>query len=86
MRKNKKLAKALNKWLKCNEELRKINSYLYEHTELFEQDNMFDYNDELYAFFAGKITRFTREQNELYDKVTTNFAIFMKEVELFGGE
>lgn len=70
MNRDEELLKVINKWLYHNEKLRQINKYLYEHTELFEQQYMTDYLDELYAFFAGKITRFTRDYNLLTSKLS----------------
>lgn len=61
----KKKNKYIYKWLHYNDKLREINKYLFEHTELFEQKYMTDYEEELFNFFAGKIQRFTKDENKL---------------------
>lgn len=60
-----KTLKILNKWIKLNSQLRELNSYIYNETELFEEKNMMDYRENLFNFFAGKITRFTKDENKL---------------------
>lgn len=63
--KTKELMLFVNKWKKLNNKMREVNKYLYEHTELFERTYMFEYNEELFHFFAKKITRYAKEENEL---------------------
>lgn len=67
---NKKCMKAINKWLYYNEKLKEINNYLYTNTELFEQEKMYEYRESLFRFFAGKITRFSKDYNELMEKLS----------------
>lgn len=64
MRENE-LIKFIYKWKYHNNKMREINKYLYDHTELFERKYMCDYNEELFHFFAKKITRYAKEENEL---------------------
>lgn len=59
-------------WLNANEKLQTINSYLYEHTELYESYSMTGYKEDLFNFFAGKITRFGRDNNNLF-KILANY-------------
>lgn len=61
----KKKNKYIYKWLYYNNKLREVNKYLFEHTELYEQKYMTDYDEELFNFFAGKIQRYTRDENKL---------------------
>lgn len=61
----KKKNKYIYKWLYYNNKLREINKYLFEHTELYEQKYMTDFEEELFNFFAGKIQRYTRDENKL---------------------
>ncbi len=60
----------IEQWLYLNEKLRELNKFLYEHTELFEEKYMSDYKEELYSFFAGKITRFTNDYNRLFERLS----------------
>lgn len=60
-----KTIKLITEWIETNEKLRKINNYLFENTELFEEKYMNDYREETFRFFAGKITRFTNDYNKL---------------------
>lgn len=85
MNNKKKLMLALNKWLYHNNKMREINKYLYDHTELFEAQRIEDYKEELFSFFAGKITRYTKDENNLYEKLTVKEALELKEYQLFGG-
>lgn len=55
------------KWIKANNELKEINKFLYENTELFEGKTELDYKNELYRFFAAKITRFAKDEHQLMD-------------------
>lgn len=61
----KKKNKYIYKWLYYNNKLREINKYLFEHTELYEQKYTTDFEEELFNFFAGKIQRYTRDENKL---------------------
>lgn len=63
------LLELIVEWMHHNDKLREINKYLYEHTELFEKKYENQYNFDLYDFFAGKITTFTRNYNELTKKL-----------------
>lgn len=64
------LLELIVEWMYHNEKLREINKYLYEHTELFEKRYENNYNFDLYDFFAGKITTFTRNYNELTKRLS----------------
>ena len=44
---------------------REINKLLYEKTELFEGKTHLDFKEDLHNFFAKKICRFQKEENEL---------------------
>lgn len=54
-------------WLYHNEKMKVINKYLFDHTELYEQKYMTDFRDSLFRFFAGKITRFSKDYNKIYE-------------------
>lgn len=54
-------------WLYHNEKMKEINKYLFDHTELYEQKYMTDFRDSLFRFFAGKITRFSKDYNKIYE-------------------
>lgn len=60
------------KWLEYNEKQKEITNYLYNHTELFEEKYEDDFKTELFNFFAGKITRYTRDYNKLFQEILTN--------------
>lgn len=66
------LAIVIGKWITTNQKLKEINKYLYEHTELFECKYEQDYQTELYNCFAKKITRFTKDEKEIYEKMKTS--------------
>lgn len=60
-----KLLELIKEWLHHNDKLRQINKYLYDHTELFENKYEMDFQTDKHNFFAKKITRYTKEENEL---------------------
>lgn len=60
----------ISEWLYHNEKLKEINKYLFNHTELYEQKYMTDFRDELFRFFAGKITRFSKDYNKIYSMLS----------------
>ena len=64
---NRKCKEGIAEWINTNEKLKEINNYLFENTELFEQKYEDEYRTELYKFFAGKITRFSRDYNQLME-------------------
>lgn len=39
---------------------------MYQHTEYFENTIIYDFEEELHDFFSKKITRFTKENNQIY--------------------
>lgn len=84
LNREEKLIKYIAKWIELNEKMREINKYLYEHTELFEAKRIEDYNEELFAFFAGKITRYTKDYNTLLERMTFKQNMMLKEFQLFG--
>lgn len=53
-------------WIYHNEKMKEINNYLFNHTELYEQKYTTDFRDDLFRFFAGKITRFSTDYNKIY--------------------
>ena len=59
--------KIIAEWLYHNEKMKEINKYLFDHTELYEQKYMTDFRDSLFRFFAGKITRFSKDYNKIYE-------------------
>ena len=59
-------------WLYHNEKMKEINKYLFDHTELYEQKYMTDFRDSLFRFFAGKITRFSKDYNKIYELLNKN--------------
>lgn len=61
------LAIIIAKWLNKNQELREINKYLYEHTELFEKKYEKDYQTDLWKCFANKICRYTLDEKKIYE-------------------
>lgn len=70
MGKNRKRRILINQWLKHLKEMEKINKYLFEHTELFENKYMDEFNEKLFRYFAGKITFYTREYNKIVDIIS----------------
>lgn len=60
----------INEWLYHNNKMKEINSILFNRTELYEQKYMTDFRDELFRFFAGKITRFSKDYNKIYELLT----------------
>lgn len=86
MKRKTELALYLSKWVDATEKIRDINKYLYEHTDLFEQENIADFPEELYSFFAGKITRYQKDINQLYKLVRPGMILKMQQVKLFGGD
>lgn len=56
----------INEWLYHNEKMREINKYLFNHTELYENQYMTDFEDDVFRFFAGKIARYSKDYNTLY--------------------
>lgn len=75
--------KLVKQWLYHNSKCREINKYLYEHTEFFENQTMLDYAEEQFNFFAGKITRYTKDENRLKETLTAKQLIDLKMEELF---
>lgn len=59
------LLELINTWMFHNNKLREITQYLYKSTELFERKYEDEFNHDLYDFFAGKITIYSRQQNIL---------------------
>lgn len=60
----------ISEWLYHNEKMKEINKYLFDHTELYEQKYMTDFRESLFRFFAGKITRFSKDYNKVYELLT----------------
>lgn len=60
----------INEWLFHNNKMKEINNYLYNHTELFNGKYPTDYKDDLFRYFAGKITRYTRDYNTIYSMLS----------------
>ena len=58
-------------WLYHNEKMKEGNKYLFDNTELYEQKYMTDFRDDLFRFFAGKITRFSTDHNKIYKMLST---------------
>lgn len=75
----------INKWIELNSKMEEINKYLFEHTELFEKKYMDEYLEDLYRYFAGKITRYARDYNELQKKLSAKESYEMK-IEKMRGE
>lgn len=65
MRNDEKLLVLIAQWMYYNEKLAEVNKYLFNHTELFEKRYCSDFQNDLFRFFAGKITRFTNENNKI---------------------
>lgn len=59
-------------WLYHNEKMKEVNSILFNNTQYFEQKYMTDYRDDIFRFFAGKITRFSKDYNKIYEMLTTD--------------
>lgn len=59
------LALYIAAWIKANRTLKEFNHILYERTELYEHGYERNFNEKLHNFFAKKITRFSKEENEL---------------------
>ena len=80
---DKKLLKYINEWLYLNDKMRKINQILFNHTELYERKYTQDFEDSLFRFFARKITRYTREENQIRKMLTPKQTELMHEIEIF---
>lgn len=63
---NDECLEMIAEWLYHNEKMKEVNKYLFDHTELYEQKYMTDFRDDLFRFFAGKITRFSTDYNRIY--------------------
>lgn len=72
-------------WIYKNDDLRLANKWLYEHTEYFERGYESDFDEKLHHFFAKKITRFTKEYNELIKLVTPELYELVKKVKITKG-
>lgn len=60
----------ITKWIQLNQEIKEINKYLFDHTELFEEKYCVDFNEDLFRFFAGKLNRYARDYNQLINKLS----------------
>lgn len=76
----------INKWRKLNFEMQEINKYLYDHTELFEQKYEDEFMEDLFRFFAGKITSYARNENELQKRLNEKESHEMKIEEMRGND
>ena len=61
--------KLIAEWLYHNDKMKEINKYLFNHTELFEEIYCSDFNNDIFRFFAGKITRYAKDVNEIYKRL-----------------
>lgn len=52
-------------WIRTNRALMQLNKRLYERTELYEHGYERNFDEDLHNFFAKKITRFKKDENEL---------------------
>lgn len=66
----KQTKEIIAEWINVNEKMKEINSYIFNNTELFEQKYESDYRTDLFKFFAGKITRYSRDYNQLMELLT----------------
>lgn len=55
-------------WIYLIERLQKINHELFDHTEYYEHKYEDEFEEELFRFFAGKITIFQKWLNEIQGK------------------
>lgn len=53
-------------WLYHNDKMKEINSILFNNTQFYEQRYMTEFRDDIFRFFGGKITRFTKDYNKIY--------------------
>lgn len=60
-----KLMEIINEWIFHTKKLKEIVSFLYSNTELFEEKYEKDFDQDLFDFFSGKITRYSKEINQL---------------------
>lgn len=67
MNKNTKKIKLIYEWIKLSQKMNNITKYLFEHTELYEQKYMIDFEHDLFRFFAGKIGRHAKDYNKLVE-------------------
>lgn len=65
MKKNEILRRIIIEWIMTNRQLKNMNKYLFSHTELFEGKYIDEFKGDLYGFFAGKISRFQKDENRL---------------------
>lgn len=84
MRDKEELMQYVSEWLILNEKMRKINKYLYEHTELFENSYELEFEQDLWSFFAGKITRFTKDYNEIIKRMNKKELSIWNRIKLIG--
>lgn len=59
------LEEMIAEWIYHTNKLKEINQFLFNKTELYEGKYQSDFNNELFRFFAGKITRFSKDINQL---------------------
>lgn len=68
---NNECLECINEWLYHNEKMKEVNQYLFNHTELYEQRYTTEFREDLFRFFAGKITRFSKDYNKIYNMLTS---------------
>lgn len=79
---NEKLLYLIYNYFKNLEKNEEITKYLYNHTELFEQKYMEDFQSELFRFFSGKIGTYARQRNTLLKLLTTKQKEDLTEIEI----
>lgn len=78
-----KLIKRIAKYIELSEKQNNIVKDLYEHTEYFEKKYESDYPEELFRFFAGKITRHAKEVNTINSLLEPRQLLELREYQLF---
>lgn len=61
----RELAEYINKWIELSIKQHEVTKYLFNHTELYEAKYEYEFKDDIFRFFAGKITRSTTDINKL---------------------
>lgn len=72
----------INEWIYYNDKLKEVNKILFENTQFWEQRYMTDYRDDLFRFFAGKITRFSSDYNKIYKMLNKEEKIKLNKIKL----
>lgn len=76
------LAEYINKYIELSNKTHEIIKFLFEHTELFEEKYIDDFHENLFRFFAGKITRNGREINQIKEMLSEEDKLQLQKMKL----